>query len=630
MQFSGWFSRCWGADRNPASQSNVIWSRLWMEWQPCQPYRTVEMATTSSEPLTLLRHVKNVFRISERLENYLELRNLKENTDENDKKRVQILISCLGPKHYQILSNLTAPNLPKEQKYGELIDLLRTHISPKPSEIAEQHKFSVRLQHEGEIRLLQQSTNITFEEAVKLALAIESSKQESKEIKNPLHVNLINKNKNTVHKQDNIKLKTSDTKSNSAKFKCFKCGKNNHKANECKAKNLQCETCGKSGHVKYVCFKTKRGKCDKYIVEVQIEDKKCEMEVDTGGAAVSTICLKQFKAKYPQKLIQPTSILLRTYTGEVIKPVGKSRVKIKYENQTTDGDIYVLNGYKFLNADYKATLNKFLKDDKYPIPRVEDLFAKMSGGKYFCTLDISQAYLHMPVDDESAMLQAISTHKELKKEISSDKVLNSLCTPELPLILATDASPTGLGAVISHVLPDKSERPIAFASRSLTDSEKNYSQIDKESTAIVWGLKKFFHYCYGREIILMTDHKPLTRILRPEKDLPATSAIRLLHYASFMAGFKYEIIYRNTKEHANADYLSRFALQHTKTETLDEEATMKNLARSYVWWRGIDNDIEKLEKKCRHCQINRNDPGIVTPTHRREFPKTPWHRIHVE
>lgn len=67
------------------------------------------------------------------------------------------------------------------------------------------------------------------------------------------------------------------------------------------------------------------------------------MEVDT-GAAVSTISLKQFKAKYPQKLIQPTSILLRTYTGEVIKPVGKSRVKIKYENQTTDGDIYVLNG----------------------------------------------------------------------------------------------------------------------------------------------------------------------------------------------------------------------------------------------------------------------------------------------
>ncbi|KAK9700413.1 RNase H-like domain found in reverse transcriptase [Popillia japonica] len=196
------------------------------------------------------------------------------------------------------------------------------------------------------------------------------------------------------------------------------------------------------------------------------------------------------------------------------------------------------------------------------------------------------------VFNNPAMVRA---YNKLKKEISSDKVLIPY-TPELPLILATDASPTGLRAVISYVLPDKSERPIAFASRSLTDSEKNYSQIDKESTAIVWELKKFFHYCYGREIILMTDHKPLTRILRPEKnlpttsairllhyasfltrilrpekDLPATSAIRLLHYASFMAGFKYEIIYRNTKEHANADYLSR--LQHTKAGTLDEEAT---------------------------------------------------------
>ncbi|KAK9720566.1 hypothetical protein QE152_g22003 [Popillia japonica] len=71
----------------------------------------------------------------------------------------------------------------------------------------------------------------------------------------------------------------------------------------------------------------------------------------------------------------------------------------------------------------------------------------------------------------------------------------------------------------------------------------------------------------------MTDYKPLTRILRPDKNLPTTSAIRLLHYGSFMARFKYEIIYRNTKKHTNADCLSRFALQHTKPETLGEEAT---------------------------------------------------------
>lgn len=68
------------------------------------------------------------------------------------------------------------------------------------------------------------------------------------------------------------------------------------------------------------------------------------------------------------------------------------------------------NGDLRLCADYKATLNKFILDDNYPIPRIEDLFVKLSGGKHFCTLDISQAYLHMEVDEESQIMQAISTH----------------------------------------------------------------------------------------------------------------------------------------------------------------------------------------------------------------------------
>src|SRR5699024_10537945 len=64
-----------------------------------------------------------------------------------------------------------------------------------------------------------------------------------------------------------------------------------------------------------------------------------------------------------------------------------------------------------LCADYKTTINKFIHEDKYPIPKIEDIFNKLSGGKYFCKLDIYQAYLHMEMDEDSKMLQAISTHK---------------------------------------------------------------------------------------------------------------------------------------------------------------------------------------------------------------------------
>jgi len=62
---------------------------------------------------------------------------------------------------------------------------------------------------------------------------------------------------------------------------------------------------------------------------------------------------------------------------------------------------------------------------------------------------------------------------------------------QYPLILATDASPRGLSAVLSHTLPNGVERSIAFASRTLSNAEKNYSQIIKEATAIYWSLTKF-------------------------------------------------------------------------------------------------------------------------------------------
>ena len=104
---------------------------------------------------------------------------------------------------------------------------------------------------------------------------------------------------------------------------------------------------------------------------------------------------------------------------------------------------------------------------------------------------------------------------------------------ESPLRLASDASAYGIGAVISHVFPNSTEQPIAFASRTLTPTEKDYPQIEKEALSLVFGVQNFHQYLYARKFVLVTDDKPLCAILDPKKGIPTFAAARLQRWAIF-------------------------------------------------------------------------------------------------
>lgn len=128
--------------------------------------------------------------------------------------------------------------------------------------------------------------------------------------------------------------------------------------------------------------------------------------------------------------------------------------------------------------------------------------------------------------------------------------------------LIVDASPFGLGAILTQVGKSSEINIVAYASRSLTDTEKSYSQIEREALAIIWACEHFQLYLIGSDFRVITDHKPLVNIMSGDKLQRDTLNARLtcLCFLPFNA----EVIYRPRKTNP-ADYQSRHPLPESRT-----------------------------------------------------------------
>ena len=156
---------------------------------------------------------------------------------------------------------------------------------------------------------------------------------------------------------------------------------------------------------------------------------------------------------------------------------------------------------------------------------------------------------------------------ENSKQLLSSSQLLVRFDPTLEIRLACEASAYGIGAVLSHVMPDGSEKPIGFVSRTLTDAEKKYSQLEKEGLACVYGVKCFHSYLFGHKLVLQTDHQPLTTLFNETKSIPVQASSRIQRWALLLVSYEYTIVFRSTSKHANADAMIRLPLPDKPTST---------------------------------------------------------------
>ena len=155
--------------------------------------------------------------------------------------------------------------------------------------------------------------------------------------------------------------------------------------------------------------------------------------------------------------------------------------------------------------------------------------------------------------------QERESFKASKELLLSSQVLVHF-DPQHPIVLACDASSNGIGAVLSHRYTDGTEKPIEFVCRTLTETEKQYSQVEKEGLACVFGVTRFHTYIFGHKFTLVIDNKAIMSLFNPGRNVSPQASGRIQRWSLKLAMYQYTLQFCPTAQHANADALSRLPL----------------------------------------------------------------------
>jgi hypothetical protein len=244
---------------------------------------------------------------------------------------------------------------------------------------------------------------------------------------------------------------------------------------------------------------------------------------------------------------------------------------------------------------------------QFPLPKTEKeikQFLGMTG--YYRKLIKNYAKIAQPLSNALKKSETINTNNKnyidafenLKKALSNDPVLK---IPDFSkeFILTTDASNFAIGGVLSQKF-DNIEHPVAFSSRTLNNAEINLDTTQKEVLSVIWNVKHFRPYLYGKKFLIRTDHQPL-QWLRNLKEPNA----KLTRWRLALEEYDYRIEYVPGKSNQVADALSRISLP--QNENFVNEEIIETVE--------IENRNEAEDSDCEtvHSQLSSDEANGIAP-----------------